>query len=61
MASIRVNGVKHQSGSGAHPTKDNLGRKRTRAAKKDEAIREAIGEPFRFGNRGNSKDFSEKE
>jgi hypothetical protein len=51
MASISVNGVKHQSGAGAHPTKDRTGRKRTRSARRDAAITEEIGKPFRLGNK----------
>lgn len=49
MASIRVNGVKHQSGAGAHPTKNEQGRAKTRAAKKDIAMKEATGKTFRRG------------
>lgn len=51
MASISVNGVKHQSGAGAHPTKDKAGRKRTRGARRDAAITEEIGKPFRMGSK----------
>lgn len=49
MASIRINGVKRQSGAGAHPAKDKLGRAKTRGAKKDNAFVEEIGKPFRRG------------
>ena len=49
MASIRVNGVKHQSGAGAHSAKNSPGRAKTRRAKKDLALTEEMGKPFRRG------------
>lgn len=45
MASLKVNGVKHQSGSGAHPNKTNPPRSRTRSAAKQKAIEAQIGNP----------------
>lgn len=59
MASIRVNGVKHQSGAGAHPTKKNQGRAKTRGAQKDAAMKEATGKTFRLGT--NIKSFEDSE
>lgn len=43
MASIKVNGVSRQSGSGAHPSKTNAPRERTRSASKAKAIRQEMG------------------
>jgi len=47
MATIRVNGVTQQSGSGLHARRGYPGRKRTRAAALDAAIAEQVGVPFR--------------
>ena len=57
MASIRVNGVKRQSGAGAHSAKNAQGRSKARGAKKDAAFTEEIGKPFRRGMNVNSKNF----
>lgn len=59
MASIRINGVKHQSGAGAHPTKDKQGRAKTRGAQKDIAMKEATGKTFRLGAKIKSFEDSE--
>lgn len=49
MATIRVNGVTQQSGSGLHARKGAPGRKRTRAAQLDAALIEEVGVAFRLG------------
>ena len=60
MASIKVNGVSHQSGSGAHPSKTDAPRQRTRSASKEKAIKQEMGVQVARGTNLSKLDSSDR-
>lgn len=60
MASLKINGVRHQSGSGAHSSKSNVPRERTRSAVKNKAISQGMDVPVAKGSRAHKLDTRER-